>query len=187
MRGAVITACVLVLVVALSPVAQDRRTVADVLFSPTGSARLLERRISQELATARRRVVVAVYQFTSKPLAEALAQAKRRGVEVQVLVDGSQASNKLFPIETLLAAGIPVRTVWPDGRKGGGGEMFRPKFHHKYCVIDGERVITGSFNWTVLADESNHENLVIIADRGIAGQYVEQFDRIWKDTRITED
>lgn len=187
MRSAVLCACVFVLAVALSPVAQDRKPVADVLFSPTGNARLMERRISQELATARRRVVVAMYQFTSKTLAEALAQAKRRGVEVQILVDGSQGSNKLFPIETLLAAGIPIRKVWPDGRKSGRPEMFRPKFHHKYCVIDGERVITGSFNWTVLADESNHENLVILPDRGIAGRYLELFDKVWKDTRITED
>ena len=43
--------------------------------------------------------------------------------------------------------------------------------HNKVLVLDGKTVITGSFNWTVSAEERNAENLLIIHDRQLAGAY----------------
>jgi phosphatidylserine/phosphatidylglycerophosphate/cardiolipin synthase-like enzyme len=39
-------------------------------------------------------------------------------------------------------------------------------------VIDGETVITGSFNFTKSAEERNAENLLVIKDRALAGKYI---------------
>jgi len=50
--------------------------------------------------------------------------------------------------------------------------------HHKVWIIDGKTVITGSFNPTKAGNEKNDENLVIIHDKEIAGQYLEEFKRI---------
>lgn len=36
--------------------------------------------------------------------------------------------------------------------------------HNKYLLIDDEIVLTGSFNWTHKAVNSNYENIVIIED-----------------------
>ena len=38
-------------------------------------------------------------------------------------------------------------------------------------IMDGELVITGSFNFTKAAQEKNAENLLIIRDQALAGQY----------------
>jgi len=43
--------------------------------------------------------------------------------------------------------------------------------HHKVIVIDGETVLTGSFNFTKAAQEKNAENLLIIRDPALAAQY----------------
>jgi phosphatidylserine/phosphatidylglycerophosphate/cardiolipin synthase-like enzyme len=43
--------------------------------------------------------------------------------------------------------------------------------HHKVIVIDGETVLTGSFNFTKAAPEKNAENLLIIRDPALAAQY----------------
>ena len=67
---------------------------------------------------------------------------------------------------------------------GSGGEA--PKFHHKFCVIVGETVITGSYNWTVLADESNHENLLIVRDTETARKYTAQFEAVWADEGLAK-
>jgi phosphatidylserine/phosphatidylglycerophosphate/cardiolipin synthase-like enzyme len=48
--------------------------------------------------------------------------------------------------------------------------------HNKVIVIDGELVITGSFNFTKAAQEKNAENLLIIRDPALAKQYTQNWD-----------
>ena len=43
--------------------------------------------------------------------------------------------------------------------------------HNKVMIIDGETVITGSFNFTKAAEKSNAENLLIIRDVKLASLY----------------
>ena len=42
-------------------------------------------------------------------------------------------------------------------------------------VIDGEMVITGSFNFTKAAEENNTENLLVIHDRKLASLYIKNW------------
>lgn len=49
--------------------------------------------------------------------------------------------------------------------------------HNKVMIIDGETVITGSFNFTKAAEEKNAENLLVIHDRALATKYMEN----WKE------
>ena len=53
------------------------------------------------------------------------------------------------------------------------------RMHHKFVVIDGLEVITGSFNWTVQADKANMENIVTIQDGSLANRYIDEFNKIW--------
>lgn len=163
---------------------QDKKTGTEVLFSPTGERRLLQERISQEIAGAKREIVVAMYQFTSTQLADALVRARKRGVAVRVLVDGVQAAESgrfAGALKALQDGGVDVRHVYVDGqkRKGNGGN--RPRFHQKFCVIDGDRVLTGSYNWTVQGDTDNHENLLIVSQKDVARKYHDRFEEIWKN------
>jgi TonB family protein len=43
--------------------------------------------------------------------------------------------------------------------------------HNKVMIIDGETVITGSFNFTKAAEETNAENLLVIQDKRLASAY----------------
>ncbi len=168
---------------------QDKKTGAEVLFAPTGDRRLLEDRISQELASAKREIVVAMYQFTSSQLSEGLLRAKRKGIAVRVLLDGLQAAESgkfASAIRALDDGGIDLRYVYADGQKRKGGGAFRPRFHHKFCVIDGERVLTGSYNWTVQGDTDNHENLLILLQRDVARKYLDRFEEIWKNDGLVQ-
>jgi phosphatidylserine/phosphatidylglycerophosphate/cardiolipin synthase-like enzyme len=42
-------------------------------------------------------------------------------------------------------------------------------------IIDGEVVITGSFNFTKQAEQANAENLLVIRDQPIAEKYTENW------------
>jgi phosphatidylserine/phosphatidylglycerophosphate/cardiolipin synthase-like enzyme len=48
--------------------------------------------------------------------------------------------------------------------------------HNKVIVIDGEVIITGSFNFTKAAQEKNAENVLIIRDQAVAAQYTQNWD-----------
>jgi phosphatidylserine/phosphatidylglycerophosphate/cardiolipin synthase-like enzyme len=163
----------------------------EVMFAPTGSRRLIQERLAKLIGSARKQILVAMYQFTSTKLAEALANAHRKGVDVRVLMDGRQVPTGGYAraFETIEKSGVPIRLVYPDGLVNKNSRKSRaslPKWHHKFCVIDRAIVTTGSYNWTVLADEKSHENLILIGDRRVATQFARQFENIWKDLKITE-
>lgn len=126
--------------------------------------------LTDHMATASDSLDVAVYTFTSEPIRDALIDADARGVRVRVIID-TWATND--PIAASLdQAGVPMRRA--EGY-GEGGIM-----HHKFAVVDETSVATGSFNFTVAADSKNDENLLILADKALAGQYTSAFSEIWR-------
>jgi len=58
--------------------------------------------------------------------------------------------------------------------------------HNKYCIIDEQITITGSFNWTFAAN-NNKENIVVIQSPEIASQYIANFSNIKEDNCIKID
>jgi len=161
---------------ALFAVAAGRRDDrVEVLFSPTGQRRVLEERIAAEVRSAEREIRVAMFHFTSDRLLQALAERRRAGLAVSVLIDAAQADEEI--LDRLRAAKLDVRRATPRGEGA--------RFHHKFCVLDSRAVITGSYNWTVLADVANHENVVIVRQEGAARAFRDEFDRLWKDKDLS--
>lgn len=128
-----------------------------VYFSPKGGC---TDAVVTALAQARTNVLVQAYSFTSAPIAKALADAHKRGVQVQVVLDKSQRTEKYSSATFLRNNGIPT---FIDAKHAIA--------HNKVMVIDGRTVITGSFNFTKAAESSNAENLLIIEDQALAARY----------------
>ena len=51
--------------------------------------------------------------------------------------------------------------------------------HHKFMVIDGKIVVTGSPNFTSAGFNKNDENMLIIYDESIATKFRDEFDTIF--------
>ena len=133
-----------------------------VCFSPNGGCTQL---IIDTLAGATTGVSVQAYSFTSTPIAAALITAHQRGVKVSVLLDKSQRTEHDTLGWYLVQAGVPVRI-----------DAAHSIAHNKVMVIDGETVITGSFNFTRAAEVRNAENLLILRDRALAARYQANWD-----------
>jgi phosphatidylserine/phosphatidylglycerophosphate/cardiolipin synthase-like enzyme len=118
---------------------------------------------------ANRSVYVAVYSFTRDSLATALISAKERGVEVRVVIERERAYEQGSEYPRLKSAGVDVRL---DGNPN--------LMHHKFMVIDGYIVVTGSYNWSSAAEDRNDENIVVILDRDVAQRFVQEFERVWQ-------
>jgi len=129
----------------------------EIRFSPNGGC---TEAIADEIRAAENSILVQAYSFTSAPIAEAIVAAHKRGVRVDVILDKSQRTEKYSSADFVQHAGIPVRI-----------DSHHAIAHNKIMILDGHVVITGSFNFTKHAEENNAENLLIIRDAGIAGQY----------------
>jgi phosphatidylserine/phosphatidylglycerophosphate/cardiolipin synthase-like enzyme len=112
----------------------------------------------------------AVYTFTLDSVAEALAAAVARGVEVWVVYESEQESDNV--VDTLESGGVFVKS---DGNAN--------LMHHKFLVADSAIVATGSFNWTWSADTGHDENLMILDSPGIAALFQDEFQRIWSEAK----
>lgn len=137
-------------------------TEIEVCFTPGSDC---TSQIVQSITEARRTVLVQAYSFTSAPIAKALVSAHKRGVDVQVILDKSQRSERYSSAHFLVHAGIPV---WIDEKVAIA--------HNKVMVIDGTTVVTGSFNFTKAAQERNAENLLVIHDPDLAAQYTHNWE-----------
>ena len=104
--------------------------------------------IVQVLGGATRTILAQAYSFTSAPIAKALLDAHKRGVQVQVILDKSQRSEKYSSADFLANQGVPVVI-----------DANHAIAHNKVMVIDGETVLTGRFNFTKAAQEKNAGNL----------------------------
>jgi phosphatidylserine/phosphatidylglycerophosphate/cardiolipin synthase-like enzyme len=144
---------------------QAEQTTVDeqVYFSPKGGC---TEAIVKNLDQAERYVLVQAYSFTSKPIAEALVNAHKRGVKVKVLLDKSQRNGKGSKLAQLVEAGIPVSI-----------DTKHSIAHNKVMIIDGVTVITGSFNFTTAAEDKNAENLLVLHDKVVAEKYHDNWNR----------
>jgi phosphatidylserine/phosphatidylglycerophosphate/cardiolipin synthase-like enzyme len=63
---------------------------------------------------------------------------------------------------------------YSGSRSGKKGHM-----HHKFLIVDGETLVTGSYNWTPGAEYVNYEDILIEKDAGILTRYQQEFARLW--------
>ena len=119
-----------------------------VFFSPGGHC---TEAIVEQIDKAKASVQVQAYRLTSVPIAEALVRAHKRGIKVSILLDGAQQSDKYSDATFFHNHGMLVFI-----------DTSHTIAHNKVMLIDGETVITGSFNFSEAAETANAENLLII-------------------------
>lgn len=143
---------------ASEPAPTYRPASVRVWFSPDGGC---TEAIVTALKFAKKSVRVQAYSFTSAPIAAAVVEAHKRGVDVVVVLDKSQRTENYSSADFLSHAGVPV---FIDAKHAIA--------HNKIIIIDGASVITGSFNFSKAAEERNAENLLWIQDAKLAAAYL---------------
>ena len=178
-RGAAARTLVVALTLAVAPAADadaptPRRYPAagtvELAFTP-GDA--VDNLIVAAIDRAQTEVLVHAYTFTHRKIAQALINARRRGVAVAVLADREQA--RAVPQNVLAQLASGGIEVWLDGNFAAA--------HNKVIVIDAglphATTITGSYNFTLAAQRSNAENIVVLHDNEpVARAYRDNWRRL---------
>lgn len=134
----------------------------EVHFSPQGGCTEM---IDKFISKANQSIFVQAYSFTSKPIGEALVEAKNRKVLVQIILDKSDLTEKRSLIPLMNKALIPVSI-----------DKSHPISHSKVMIIDHKIVLTGSFNFSANA-EKNSENCIAIFDAKLSSIYLDTWNK----------
>ncbi|HEU5047356.1 MAG TPA: phospholipase D family protein [Rickettsiales bacterium] len=149
---------------------QDEATI-EIAFSPKMGATDL---VVKAIKEAKKSIHVAAYSFTSKPIAQALLDAHKHGIDVEVVVDKSQAKAKYTSATFLANVGIPVRIDYKYAI-----------MHNKFMVIDDDLTELGSFNYTSAAENKNAENVMVIRhNKEVATAYMREWQRLWSESEV---
>lgn len=143
----------------------------------------LEQVTVEFICGAKKRLEIAVQELESKPIAQAIIDARRRKVLVKLVIE-----------QSYLRRTPPKEDPWTSG---GGNELNRDVhaailrtnidvkvdynasiFHQKFIVRDGESVLTGSTNFTPTGTHANLNHVVIVNDKRVARVYQREFREI---------
>jgi phosphatidylserine/phosphatidylglycerophosphate/cardiolipin synthase-like enzyme len=146
----------------------------EVAFSPRHGATAV---IIKAISEARKSILVSAYNFTSKEIAQALLLAKKRNVDIKLILDKSQMSQRYSSSTFFANRGFDLRI-----------DVKHAIFHNKVMIIDDVTVITGSFNFTKAAEEKNAENVLVIRNNPpLAKLYKENWFFHWNQSISRDD
>lgn len=142
---------------------------AQVGFSPEGTAQQL---VLNVIDSAKSSIRMIGYNFTAKDIAQALISARKRGVDVKVVLDHKENQNRYSQavMNLLVNANIGVRT----------SDYYRIQ-HDKVIIVDSKHVETGSFNFTSSAEKYNSENAIVMWNAPqLANEYLKHWQSRWE-------
>lgn len=156
--------------------------------------------IIDAMKSAKTSIDIMVAHFNSERIAAALIKLRKdhpkRGkgaLKIRVLLDRGEYDDKKSRAPELEKAGIDVRyKVYSLGFHFPRAQLM----HHKAIIVDDERLVTGSYNWSDTAEHTNYENVVMLdagrkttvksREAGLAEQaqivrdFAREFERLWE-------
>lgn len=165
----------------------------------------VEAALVRGIAAARSQILIATGHFRSGTLLRALERAVKRGIKVSMVLDGQEyislarhnadhaewsecertASNqqnrlacqrmgyKLSREADLIGVDVRFKAyslLWSF--------LQAPQMHHKYLIVDGKKVYTGSYNWSYNAEFNSLENVIAITQPEIVQEFVANFEQV---------
>ncbi len=169
-----------------------------VQFSPTSTKQpwpqSVNGLIGRSLQQARQSIDMALFVFSDQQLSNALETEARQGVKIRALIDPGFAFRDYSEGLDLLGVSLansrcryePDNHPWKQPITTVGipqlpeGDLL----HHKFAVLDGKQVISGSENWSDAANHSNDENLLVITNKTVAAHFQREFDRLYRSATL---
>jgi len=149
----------------LTLTASGQRNLLQHCFSPGGHC---DQVLISWINRANSSIHILVYSFTLNDVRDALIAAHNRGVDVKAVMEKENVNGSGSEFYTLRTAGIPIK--WDSNRA---------LMHDKVAIVDGHIILTGSFNWTDAATNSNNENLVVIDNASWSAAYETTFRQVY--------
>lgn len=125
--------------------------------------------IIEQLNEANSTIRIAIAWFTNDDLYQTILRLLDKKIHIELIIIDDHINRNEFGLDFNVFI-------------SKGGHLFlstqTKNMHNKFCVIDNNSVITGSYNWTYYAEKRNWENIVATSEKPIINQYIREFDDI---------
>ncbi len=139
-----------------------------VLFSSNKNYKI-EDKIINYISNAKKELLLAAYNLTSKNIINSLIEAYKKGVKIKILLDGKNFKKNHIFLNKMFYYNIPIKLNYNYNI-----------MHNKFLVIDNSSVETGSYNYTFSANNLNAENIIYLnCVPKIAVKYKKEFYKLW--------
>ena len=136
-------------------------------FSPGNTCR---NAIIQQIKLATESLKICVFTISDNEISKEIISAYKKGINIKIISDNDKSFDLGSDIEQMANSGIDTKI-----------DNSPSHMHHKFCIIDKDTLITGSYNWTRSAAERNQENILINKEPQIIKSYLKEFDKLWKE------
>ena len=157
---------------------------SSVYFSPQDNIKNV---VLSYIQSEEKSIKAAVYWITDKEIINALAEASKRDIDVEIVVDKETLTSYIPTLRKNLGklqdAGVKVYIY----------SALYGTMHNKFCIFEKNKwvdllegkprsiVYTGSYNWTWKANYVNQENVLFIDNKSVVSKYEQRFEKIKKE------
>jgi cardiolipin hydrolase len=150
----------------LLPKQEDVKTPENrCYFSPGDDC---ENAIVSCIRNAKHSVKICVFTISENVISDAIVKAHKKGISVKIITDNDKLNDMGSDIRMLSKAGVRTRI-----------DQSASHMHHKFCLVDKEVLLTGSYNWTKSAADRNQENILVTEDPKMVKSYLSEFEKLW--------
>ena len=129
----------------------------------------IQKQIVDEIRNAKYVIWIAMAWFTDPVLYKELLKKKKQGLTIEIILDDNEKNRN---------SGIDLDkeflTHWVSIKS-----LYKNIMHNKFCIIDFQTVIHGTFNWTKAAN-FNKETIAVVKNRTTAETFADEFMSIKK-------
>lgn len=129
--------------------------------------------IIQGIRGAKYVIWAAVAWFSDRDILNELLRKKEAGISIRIITSNEKSNQAILGeivsnFETVL---VPLR-----------GDNLSNRLHDKFCIVDFEYVMHGTYNWSKNA-QNNDETLATALDRDFVVKFGDEFQRIYVENK----
>ena len=145
----------------------DEEISQEILFED------IQHQIIDEIKAAKYLIWIAMAWFTDSAIFNELKKKKRQGLNIQIVIDDNDNNrNASFNLDE------NFEVYWVSIES-----LYKNIMHDKFCIIDLQTVIHGTFNWTRAA-QYNKETISIDKNRETAEKFADEFMKLKKKEKF---
>lgn len=164
--------------------AAAREKAAMRLIKTDAFERSTKQRVLDNIRNAKRKIYIAMFEFSDMDIVNALIDAHRRGLDVKIIMDKKNGNDKYsggIPIPSFMPNILPAREFINNNMQARWFKPFKEhqELHKKVLMFDDDVVMTGSTNLTYQALNSFRETSFELRGTVIPKRMHELFQEDW--------
>ena len=159
-------------------------------MSPGFDKNSVKYKIIDEISKAQKNIDIIMWQFTDRKIANALIEKAKIGIPVKIISDDLVAneigSSIPYLKEAVLKNNLNNLEIIIDTKSKEQIDTtkfspnFNPLIHHHFMIIDNQKIIFGTNNWSTWGFYKNDEDTILTNNKYLVTEFQKTFDYFYK-------